>query len=130
MRRAWQRVLGGIMFFTYWRGAASALGSWEALDELRDTAERTRLPDYRELEVDLEDDLELVRSRIDQERPDALHLRCGPLPLGRVAAAAGREPLRGSHLTDGQNQLGRALIAARALAELRSNAAEPATTHV
>lgn len=131
MRRAWRRVLGGIMFFTYWRGAASALGSWEALSELRDVAERTRPPDYRELEVDLEDDLELVRSRIDQERPDVLRLRCGRLPLGGIPAAAGREPLRGSHLTCGRDPLGRALIAARALAELRSPAAEePETTRV
>lgn len=131
MRGTWQRVLGGIMFFTYWRGAASALGSWEALIELRDTAIRTRPPDYRELEVDLKDDLELVRSRIDQERPDALHLRCGPLPLGQVPIAVGREPFRGAHLTCGQDQLGRALIAALALAELRAiGAEEPETTRV
>ncbi len=130
MRGTWRRVHGGIMYHAYWRGVSSALGGRDDLAALGDAASGATPPDHRVLEIDLAGDLDAVRSQIDTVRPDLLRLRFGALPLGEVRASPGREPFRGSHLTSLPAELARALIATRALAELRSHApASPSSAH-
>ena len=120
LRGTWRRVMGGMMYIAYWRGAARALGSWEALDVLADQAMRTPLPDRRELRIDLAADLESLRHQLDDHRPDALHLFFEELPLGVIHTAPGREPWRGAHLDSPPRELVDAVMVARALAELRA----------
>jgi hypothetical protein len=116
------------MYFAYWRGAAAALGRWDALGALRDAGQRVRPPDYRELEIDLASDLQSVHHRLDCERPDVVHLRCGPLPIGEIRASPGHEPLRGSHVDSLPDELAHAMIVARVLAEVRSDVSESRVT--
>lgn len=120
MRGAWRRVQGGVMYFSYWHGAAAAAGGWSGMVALRKAATMAAPPQRRVLDFDLAHDWATLEQRLDEGRPDVLSLRIGDIPLGDVLDDPGREPLRGAHLRSPPDALVQVLTAARAIRSLRN----------
>ena len=124
LRGTWRRVIGGMLYIAYWSGAAKALGESSELDRLAREAAVTPLPDSRQVTIDLAEDLESLRARLDDVRPDLLRLEFQDLPLGEISPSPGREAWRGAHLESPPPELVRAMAIACALGELRSSAVQ------
>ena len=98
MRRAWARSRARLTSYAYWRGVASALGSRDALADLRRTCTDDVQPSPRVIEIDMRQGLAAAEDRLDVERPDGVCIRFGSLQVGYIPPLPGAEPLRGVHL--------------------------------
>jgi glycosyltransferase involved in cell wall biosynthesis len=98
-RGYWRQLHAGIMYYWYWRGAATSLGDWSALLRLAEEARHAALQrELREMDVNLSDGIEAAAAALDRGRPDAVRLWYGAYEVGHVPAVPGAERLRGSHL--------------------------------
>ena len=88
----WTRVNGGLQLHHYWRGVLNEAQNWE---EVRSLAAGMPLV---EAEVDLAQGMEAAQRRLAQLRPQGVRFTWHGLPLGRIPAEAGAEPLGPRHL--------------------------------
>jgi glycosyltransferase involved in cell wall biosynthesis len=98
LRSHWRRLLHGLRSYFYWRGVAEELGTEEGLDEFLQSESFCRGGNTSEIQIDLREGLEAAEMRLDEERPDALHLRYGQQFVGRILPQPGSEAFRGNHL--------------------------------
>lgn len=103
LRGSWRAVQGAVMYFSYWRGAASQLGGPAQLAALAASvapaaAAATARAEDQALEIELRDGLTAAERAIDAVRPVALRVRLDGHEVGLVPAVPGAEPLRGEHL--------------------------------
>jgi hypothetical protein len=94
LRFQWRRVLGTLVYYSYWRGVATAAGDPDRLRALLDRAPRPQVPDVT---IDLADGIEVAKSRVDATRPIAARLMFAGEFIGDVDES-GAERLRGEHL--------------------------------
>ena len=100
----WTRVNGGLQLHHYWRGVLSEAQDWAEVRRLAAGA----LPG--EAEIDLAQGTEAAQRRLAQLQPQGVRLTWHGLPLGRIPAEAGAEPLGGRHLSAWMAGRGRALL--------------------
>ncbi|TDH20817.1 glycosyltransferase [Segetibacter sp. 3557_3] len=123
LRSLWQKLSNKVHQYWYLRGAADALKSRTALDELI-SASSTADIKSEALKINLKLGLPEAERILDFERPSAMQLFYGDQFIGEVKAIAGAEDLRGKHL--------RPIIAAKFLKEMSEALAldEPFKTHL
>jgi GT2 family glycosyltransferase len=92
----WRRVYGVLHAYAYWRGVRTELGSLAAYRQLAQDAP-LEPPNVYEIEIDLATDLERL-DEILAPGVDALRMRFGAKPLGRIAPTIGAEALRPEHV--------------------------------
>jgi len=83
--------------YHYWQGAREATGSFAAWEELHSAA-RDRVPDFREVELDLAVDLPRLETILAQTPTDAAVLKYREWTLGRIDPPPGAEALRPIHV--------------------------------
>jgi glycosyltransferase involved in cell wall biosynthesis len=99
LRRTWQRIYGCLHSYAYWRGVRAELGSRAALRRLIQDAP-LEPPGFCEIEIDLASELHRLDAILAEQPVDAVRLRYGSTPLGRIAPVIGAEPLRAAHVRD------------------------------
>lgn len=121
LRGLWQRLLGGLREFWYWRGVADALGPCSNLANYLQ-AGPARVYAHAEIKVDLGEGLEAAEARLDLERPDAAHLFYNQIYVGWMPPEAGAERLRGVHLRPALGcKLSSQLLTAITISKLKRN---------
>lgn len=119
LRGTWRTLHGGLLAQSYWHGVAAEVGSEAALQRLvaagHDGWHRWSALS-RHLTVDLSHGIDTVERLLDAERPDALTIQLGNVPVGTVVPLPVAERLHGGHLRRLlATELARALAVARAL---------------
>lgn len=95
LRRLWRRIMGGVRYYWYWRGVADTMGTATAAAAFVAAGR----PRGREtLRIDLAHGLAVAEAQLDRERPRAVRLCFGPVPVGSIDDLPAAEPLRGAHL--------------------------------
>jgi glycosyltransferase involved in cell wall biosynthesis len=95
LRYRWRAVLEDLFFYSYWRGVFAAGGPPD-VHETRALAASQKVD--AAMDVDLAEGLAVAERRLDIERPAAMRLRHGAIPIGEEPAVYGAENLRGEHL--------------------------------
>lgn len=98
LRSLWRRLLDGLLYYWYWRGAAKVLGTQRALADFLYGAPARADKFGIEIEIDLREGLEIAEQRLDERRPAGARIRYGRRPVGRIPPMLGAERLRGVHL--------------------------------
>jgi GT2 family glycosyltransferase len=125
MRCRWRRLCNQLRGYWYWRGVAGELGTRRALASFLQGGPVRVDAGIHEIELDLREGLEAAERRLDEERPAALHIRCGQQPVGCVSPQPGTERLRGIHLRPIlATQLARPLLLALTMEGAISSAGE------
>lgn len=97
LRRQWQKLQGASRVCAYWEGACQQAGSWSALQSL--VQDLPLVPIARhEIEFDLATGFDQLTPALAATAVDAIRLRYGPQPIGRIAPQAGAESLRTAHV--------------------------------
>lgn len=118
-RTLWERLHHSVRFYSYYRGAAVALGDeaafWKAARAVPQTSSRT-------IDLDVEDGQATLEQRMIDERPDGFVLRCADWIVAEAPAVPGLEPPRPHHLRvyleATKEQWSQAVAAAKALPPL------------
>jgi len=95
MHGRWQRLLHHLLDYWYWRGVAETAGSSAAVRALFAVAAPPPSPVAA---LDLDSGLDAAGRRLDELRPESVHLRLQGEVIGEIPAQPGRERLRGVHL--------------------------------
>ena len=98
LRVTWRRVYMLLQRYWYLRGIADVLGSRAAFMRYLQDGPPHENPHEFEIEIDLKRGLTHGENLLDQQRPAGARLRYGRSFVGHLAAKAGAEPLRGTHL--------------------------------
>ena len=89
----WTRVNGGLLLHYYWRGVLSEARGWPEVHALAGVAEP-----IGDVSIDLAQGLEAAQRELERLRPQGVRFTWYGLPLGRLPAQAGAEPVRGCHM--------------------------------
>ncbi|HWP47983.1 MAG TPA: glycosyltransferase family A protein [Candidatus Limnocylindrales bacterium] len=94
-----ERIYGCLHSYFYWRGVKRELGSLSALRRLQQDAPLEPIT-YHEIELDVATDMPRLEAILNENPVDAVRLRYGTIPLGRIAPMIGAEPLRPVHVRE------------------------------
>ncbi|MEO7512912.1 MAG: glycosyltransferase, partial [Gemmatimonadaceae bacterium] len=100
-RNTWRFLHGGILTYSYWKGAANEIGSAANLAALVAESRVGRAQWYersRHLAIDLDEGLEAAERSLDVVRPDWITVQLGGQVVGSTDAIPEAERLHGGHL--------------------------------
>jgi glycosyltransferase involved in cell wall biosynthesis len=96
-RRRWRRLHRFIRYCMYWQGVYAELGSVSELQRFMN--DMPLIPrNFVEIELDLEKDVKQLDAILGGNYIDAIDLRYGEVPIGRIPPITGAEPLRTAHV--------------------------------
>lgn len=98
LRGTWRKVQAGVMYGTYWRGVADAVGGRAGLAALARACHERMPPPAPAPTIDLAEGLVAAERAIEAARPAAAWIRFGLLEVGFIPARPGAERLRAGHL--------------------------------
>jgi hypothetical protein len=105
--------MGGLLVHAYWRGVLQATRDWEEVRAL------TNAPAPSQATVDLSRGMQYVAEMLERCPVQGVLLAWHGIPLGRIDAHAGAEPVRGRHVEAWIRECGAVVVArAQALDEI------------
>jgi glycosyltransferase involved in cell wall biosynthesis len=96
--RLWQRVLYGLLAYSYWRGVAKEMKTLAELQAFLEGVMASPAGDESLPEFDLANGIDAAEQFLDQHRPEGIRLCYREHVVGCLRPEAGSERLRGGHL--------------------------------